>query len=184
MSGKPLSKQETEVSELFFTPQEDEPTDGAGIPPLVDGSGTPPLQPITAGLARPPDNQGVPPPPINTGKIQVMEELRRNECTLSCNQDYRGGPRVRKGLLKGNSASWLSTPTRHERKVQFTLPSRAEQCDRPFRAPSSSSGPTPPINQRTTARPSDKGMSTATSSGITLTRRHGGRGSRALSYTV
>ena len=158
--------------------------DGAGVPPMVDGSGTPPQQPLTSGFIRPPSSQGVPPPPTKSDKTQVIDEMRWDECTVSCSQDYRGGPKVRKGLLKGNSVSWLSAPTKHERKVQFTLPSRAEQCDRPYRAPSSSSGPTPPINQRTTARPSDKGMSTATSSGITLTRRHGGRGSRALSYTV
>ena len=158
--------------------------DGAGVPPMVDGSGTPPLQPLTSGFIRPPDSQGVPPPPTSSDRTQVIDEMRWDGCIVSCSQDYRGGPKVRKGLLKGNSASWLTTPTRHERRVQFTLPSRAEQRDRPLHAPSSSSGPTPPINQGTTGRPSDKGMSTATSSGIKLTRRHGGRGSRALSYTV
>ena len=158
--------------------------DGAGVPPMVDGSGVPPLQPLTSGFIRPPDNQGVPPPPINSDKTQTIDETRWHGCTVSCSQDYRGGPKVQKGLLQGNSASWISTPTRHERKVHFALPSQAEQRDRPLYVPSRSSGPTPPINRGITTRPSDKGKSTATPSRKNLTGKRGSRGYRALGYTV
>ena len=158
--------------------------DGAGVPPIVDGSGTPPLPPLTSGYIRPPDGQGVPPPPIDSDKTQVIDATRWDQCTVSCSQDYKGVSKVRKGLLKGNSVSWISAPTRHERMVQFVLPSREEQHDRPSRTSSSSSGPTPPIKRGTAGRSTGQGTSAATSSVTKLTRRHGGRGPHALSYTV
>ena len=198
MGGDATNIQEFVATEAFYTPQEDDPTDGMGTPPLPDGQGIPSFSPLTAGTALPPDKQGTPPPPINTLATQVMEKQRPDELTLPRRQDQKVGQKVRKGLLKGNSASCISTPTRGERKVQFTLPSREEWHETVSHAPSRSSGPTPPIVPVIAKQPSTRGSRyvihiyeyqnrakvTATYSGMKLTRRQGGWGSQALRSAV
>ena len=154
MSGNPPSKQESAESEAFYTPQEGELTDGMGTPPLPDGQGTPlPLSHMLTsdgqGKARSPDNQGTPPPPVllsvHPNYTQVREKLRPDASFLQCRQDQKESQKVRKGLLKGNSTSSLSTPTGKERKVRFDLLTRREWHEVGSYVPSRSSGPTPPI---------------------------------------
>ena len=131
--------------------------DGMGVPPPPDGQGTPP--PPSHVVT--PDGRGIPPPPTDLGELQIREtvlftdvEPRLQQSRVHCQLRYAGEDceasasdrvNVRKGLLKKNNTSTISTPTRDEHRVRFDLPNRREWREVDKHVPSRSSGPTPPI---------------------------------------
>ena len=161
------------------------PPDGAGPAPYMlrcDGEGTPP----------PPDGQGIPPPPISVEERQVLAQQRADELTLKRKHDQETKKGVRKGLLKGNNTSNLSTPKGKERNVMFDLTHLADG-HKPEDHRSSQSTDLVISGQPSTRGSSDvrdiyehqyEECTAASDSGAKMARRQRRRGSQALSTAV